>query len=130
MRRSCEKCHFTNLLRPSDITLADFWGWENTDKSINSDDKGVSLILINTAKGQHQFEQIKDKLNVVRAELHNWRQPRLYSPLQADSQRNEFERNFISKGFEAIYKKYTKECRRRQLKSKIKKFIKLHILHV
>lgn len=25
-RQSCEKCHYTNTRRPSDITIADFWG--------------------------------------------------------------------------------------------------------
>lgn len=27
-RKSCGKCHFANTKRPSDITIADFWGWE------------------------------------------------------------------------------------------------------
>lgn len=27
-RHSCGKCHFTNIQRPSDITIADFWGIE------------------------------------------------------------------------------------------------------
>lgn len=49
-RYSCGKCHFCNTIRPSDITIADFWGWEKTDADINKDDKGVSLVLVNTEK--------------------------------------------------------------------------------
>lgn len=31
-RHSCGVCHFTNLHRPSDITIADYWGWQRTDR--------------------------------------------------------------------------------------------------
>ena len=40
-RHSCGECHYTNLRRTADITLADFWGWEKIDNEINKDDKGV-----------------------------------------------------------------------------------------
>lgn len=49
-RHSCGKCHFANTQRPSDITIADFWGWEKTDPEFNKDNKGVSLVLVNTEK--------------------------------------------------------------------------------
>ena len=35
-RKSCGNCHFANTKRPSDITIADFWGWEKTDQNLNS----------------------------------------------------------------------------------------------
>ncbi len=41
-RSSCGKCHFTNTKRPSDITIADFWGWQK-----------LPLISIKTTKGFH-----------------------------------------------------------------------------
>ena len=47
-RQSCENCFFCNTIRPSDITIADFWGWEKTNPGFNLDNKGVSLLLINT----------------------------------------------------------------------------------
>ena len=59
-RHSCGKCHFCNTTRPSDITIADFWGWEKTDPNFNQDDKGVSLILVNTHKGREIFEAVRD----------------------------------------------------------------------
>lgn len=55
LRKSCEKCPYTNLQRPSDITLADFWGWEKTNPSLNKDNKGISLLFLNTQKGQDLF---------------------------------------------------------------------------
>ena len=59
-RHSCGVCHFTNYHRPSDITLADFWGSEKTT-DINKDDKGLSLIFCNTEKGRQLFEHVKEK---------------------------------------------------------------------
>lgn len=51
-RHSCGICHFANLQRPSDITIGDFWGWERVDPHFNADNKGVSLVLVNTRKGR------------------------------------------------------------------------------
>lgn len=59
LRHSCGVCHFTNIKRPSDITIADFWGYEKTDANFNSDDKGCSLVLLNTDKGHRLFEIVK-----------------------------------------------------------------------
>jgi len=106
LRRSCEKCHFTNTKRPSDITIADFWGWEKTDPSINADNKGVSLVLLNTEKGRVLFEAIKSRMNVVPAELENCIQPNMQHPTVMASGRKAFERDYKKKGFEYVFKKY------------------------
>lgn len=106
LRKSCEKCHFTNLHRPSDITIADFWGWQKTDPNINSDDKGVSLVLINTEKGRKLFEASKDRMNTVQADIQNCLQPNMQHPTKIDRKRNEFERDYQAKGFDFVYKKY------------------------
>lgn len=63
LRHSCGICHYTNLQHPSDITLADFWGWEKTDANLNLDDKGISLVLVNTTKGQKWFEAVKNAID-------------------------------------------------------------------
>ena len=106
LRKSCEKCHFTNLHRPSDITIADFWGWQKTDPNINSDDKGVSLVLINTEKGRKLFDASKDRMNTVQADIQNCLQPNMQHPTKIDRKRNEFERDYQAKGFNFVYKKY------------------------
>lgn len=56
-RYSCGKCHFCNTRRPSDITIADYWGWQKTDPNINKDDKGVSLVFVNTEKDADYLKQ-------------------------------------------------------------------------
>lgn len=62
MRPACYECHFKDFPRLSDITLADFWGIENIDKTLDQN-KGTSMILLNSQKGKELFEKIKDNLN-------------------------------------------------------------------
>lgn len=130
-RHSCGKCHFCNTTRPSDITLADFWGWEKTDPNINKDDKGVSLVLVNTPKGREIFGAVKDKLNIIPAELENCLQPNLQRPSGIHPKRMDFERDYVKHGFKYVMCKYGDAGWRykvrkfkQRLKNKIKRLIK------
>ena len=107
-RPSCGNCHFCNTKRPSDITIADFWGCEKTNQSINKDDKGVSLLLINTIKGNKVFNDIKDLLDSYKVKLEDCLQPNLMYPTKLSSKSDEFEKLYQINGFEYIIKKYTK----------------------
>ena len=130
-RHSCGKCHFCNTTRPSDITLADFWGWEKTDPNINKDDKGVSLVLVNTPKGREIFGAVKDKLNIIPAELENCLQPNLQRPSGIHPKRMDFERDYVKHGYKYVMCKYGDSGWRykvrkfkQRLKNKIKRLIK------
>lgn len=125
-RHSCGKCHFANTKRPSDITIADYWGWEKTDRDINKDDKGVSLILVNTEKGRELFEKVKDRMTVVPAKIENCMQPNLQHPSVIHPKRMLFEEEYTQNGFEYVINKYRdsmikKYCRK--VKHRIKKLI-------
>lgn len=106
-RKSCGNCHFCNTKRPSDITIADFWGWEKTNPEFNKDDKGVSLLLINTEKGKCFFDIIKDNLNVFNVELKNCLQTNLKNPSVLNNKSLKFEYQYKKYGFEYIIKNYT-----------------------
>ena len=54
---SCLQCQFNRLPRMADLSLADFWGVDEYDKTLN-DNKGLSLILINSEKGISLFNKI------------------------------------------------------------------------
>lgn len=126
-RHSCGKCRFCNTTRPSDITIADFWGWEKTDPNFNQDDKGCSLVLINTPKGREIFEAIKDKLNIIPAELDNCLQPNLQHPSVIHPKRMKFERDYVKHGFKYVMCKYGDEGWRykvRNIKQRVKNKIK------
>lgn len=129
-RHSCGKCHYTNTKRPSDITIADFWGWEKTDPNINKDDKGVSLILVNTEKGREIFDAVKDRMTIIPAKLEDCLQPNLQHPSVIHPKRMTFEREYVEKGFEYVMKKYGKNGQIkkihkliRRVKQKIKKIL-------
>ena len=61
MRPSCYACQFKDLPRIADITLADFWGIENINPKLDND-KGTSLILINSIKGEQLFQKIGNNI--------------------------------------------------------------------
>ncbi len=106
LRHSCEVCHFTNLQRPSDMTLADFWGWERNVPTMNEDNKGLSLILLNSEKGKRIFNSTKDRMNINEVDVNNCIQTRMQFPTSIHSLRNQFEKDYSNRGFSYIYKKY------------------------
>ncbi len=58
-KQACYSCPFAKKERVSDITLGDFWGLN--DVEIQTQAKhGVSLILVNTEKGEKLLELISD----------------------------------------------------------------------
>ena len=54
-RPSCHNCKARNNRSHADITIADFWGVEIVHPEMD-DDKGTSLVLINTSKGAKMIE--------------------------------------------------------------------------
>lgn len=60
-RPSCYECHFKGFPQKADITLADFWGIEKVDSTMDQD-KGTSLVMVNSDKGQALFDSIKEKI--------------------------------------------------------------------
>ena len=107
-RPSCYDCHFKGFPQKADITLADFWGIENIDKSMDQD-RGTSLVMVNSDKGMHLFDRIKDKIE--------WRQftmadARKGNPAMDDSlksakpNRDQFFQSLDNEPFEEVAKKY------------------------
>lgn len=128
LRKSCEVCPYTNLKRPSDITIADFWGWEKVVPDFNYDNNGVSLILINTQKGMNIFKFIQNKMNLKAVDINNCLQYNLKSPTIANPKRDTFELDYKRKGFKYIYYKYGKDGWRYKSTEIIQKIInKLNI---
>ena len=58
LRKSCYHCKYTTLKREGDISIGDFWNG-GTEIQDLTDDLGVSIVLINTPKGQEVFSKIK-----------------------------------------------------------------------
>lgn len=73
LRPSCYACPAKSGKSGSDITLADFWGIECYYPQMD-DDKGTSLVMLNTEKGFETFMQMKCKIQeatYIQALKHN-----------------------------------------------------------
>ncbi|HKL94462.1 MAG TPA: polysaccharide pyruvyl transferase family protein [Clostridia bacterium] len=53
---SCTKCKFATIPRQGDLTLGDFWGVAEFDRSLD-DHKGTSILLINNQKGKSKISK-------------------------------------------------------------------------
>ncbi|MCH4287615.1 MULTISPECIES: Coenzyme F420 hydrogenase/dehydrogenase, beta subunit C-terminal domain [Bacillota] len=54
----CDTCKYVGEERVSDITLADFWGYVSETRQLRNDEKGISLILINSEKGNNLIKKL------------------------------------------------------------------------
>ena len=106
LRPSCHKCHFANVNRVADLTLADFWGIEKNNPEFD-DNKGVSLVLVNSDKGKMLFEKSTSELDFFECELKNCIQPTLVRPSSASGRREEFWNDYQTIEFGEFLNKYT-----------------------
>jgi coenzyme F420-reducing hydrogenase beta subunit len=58
---SCDNCRYRKLPRIADITLGDYWGISKYHPEMN-DNKGTSVVLLNTTPGSILFESVADKV--------------------------------------------------------------------
>lgn len=58
---SCDDCHYRKLPRIADITLGDYWGVSKYHPEMD-DNKGTSVVLLNTEHGKALFESVAGKV--------------------------------------------------------------------
>ncbi|MCD4669777.1 MAG: Coenzyme F420 hydrogenase/dehydrogenase, beta subunit C-terminal domain, partial [Actinomycetia bacterium] len=107
LRPSCHVCPFSNINRVADITLGDYWGVARYHPEMN-DDKGTSLILINTTKGKKVFEECKNLMNCIESAI-DWAitgNACLAKPCISHKDRSIFFKALNNKTFEKVLNKY------------------------
>lgn len=62
LRESCYHCPARSFSSLSDITIGDFWGVHKLGMDDLNDDKGLSVVTINTQKGINLFNEISSEL--------------------------------------------------------------------
>ncbi len=87
---ACTDCKFKGYSRVSDFTLGDFWGIWDIDPEID-DNKGTSVVLIHSEKGNNLFNHIKDNLIVkeVTLEQASQQNPSMLTSSKANPHREE-----------------------------------------
>lgn len=123
LRPSCYDCKFKGLNRDSDITLADFWGIQKVLPKMD-DDKGVSLIIVNSLQGRKMFNGLKEQMIYKDVELnkiikHN---NSAIKSVKLKSKRAKFMKSLKTMPFNEVVAKYCKPKLGRRIRYGIKDF--------
>lgn len=106
LRESCYNCKFRSYTRVSDITLADFWGIQTVSPDF-FDEKGVSLVMINSKKGQQLFDRVSCRIESQERTAADCRQDQITGPVVRNKDTDEFWDIYLQKGLKKILVKYT-----------------------
>ena len=109
LRPSCYECKFTTTERYGDITLGDFWGIGKKYPQWD-DDKGISVVMLNTEKGIAEYEQVANLFDGREEELNTAKagQRTLYAPTQKNPSRDAFYKMYVEKGCKEALEHYTR----------------------
>ncbi len=109
LRPSCYECKFKKFVRPTDITIADFWGVNKIVPEMD-DNKGTSLVFINSKKGEALLNGIKPNVRLMETDpiesvKHN---PSMTSSASIPKERAKFMKEICHNDFEFVINKYLK----------------------
>ena len=105
LRPSCYECPYKSVIHPGDITIADYWGIEKAAPEFD-DNKGVSLVLVNNETGEKMLDKVKDKIIWKETRIEDSLQPPLKAPFPKPETREQFWKDFETRDFSYITKKY------------------------
>lgn len=125
IRPSCYKCPYKTINRPSDISLGDYWGI-NEIIQLPEYEKGTSLVLVNSEKGQNVFNIIKNDLWIKETTIEQAtkKQHPLKAAFPKPKEREEIWSNFNKRGIEYVIKRYSTPNLYIRVIKKIKKILK------
>ena len=107
LRESCYDCSFKSIQRVSDFTLGDYWGIWNQNPEMD-DNKGTSLLLVHSIKGNRILEYIRNQLDSVPVDLEESikENPSMIKSSPINKDRNIFIGIVIREGFKQAIKKF------------------------
>lgn len=127
-RNSCKTCNFSSMNRVSDITIADCWGVEQVypellkgNNGVFDKNNGVSLVLINSPKGEDIFKLISS--NIIFREVDAEKLKNYNGPLKERNLRNnsvEYLEEYRLNGYVGLDKLFKK---RRGISKRIYYFV-------
>lgn len=124
LRPSCHQCRFSSIKREADITLGDFWGIEN-HKPKMFDNKGTSLLLVNTEKGQELLDNIKKDIVFEECSIDEAMQPNLKKPTKPSLDRKKFFEDYNKRGLRYVLDVYTGVSFKERVRGKIRRYLKI-----
>lgn len=107
MRENCYNCIFSRPERVSDITIGDFWGLDTEAKINISPEKGISVVLPITDKGNDFWNECKYDFNYEKREIQEAvnGNTQLEKTVIKNKNYNKFRKYYIKYGFEKSYNK-------------------------
>lgn len=130
LRESCYRCRFATSKRVADLTIGDFWGsWKKYGKRF---DEGISIVGINSEKGQKLSDSVADDyafyedLCEVEAIVSN---DNFTHPIKRPRERTSFYHGILEKGYCGLWKRtyFTKTYRKKTLASIYGAFIPVKV---
>ena len=107
IRPSCSVCPYAEDPSVADLTIADFWGVQYVMPELD-DNQGVSLVLVNSEKGEALLQSCKD---VVIRETDREAALKLnhHKPCKPNPRRREFWLDYHRYGYAYVCAKYAKD---------------------
>ena len=110
----CYSCPYAAAERSGDITIGDFWGWQQEIPDFAQrydlpNDSSVSAVMVNTEKGKRLFQQIQPKLISCSVSYEQIRRSNLQlrTPVQVDSNvRKHIWDAYMQNGYPGLVKIY------------------------
>ena len=106
--KACFQCRFTSLDRQGDLTMGDYWGYSEAHPEYASK-QGVSLVLVNSAKGAALLKTCADTLCMIDTNEEEYlkRNHHLQAPPNMSEDRDRLYAAFTKKGFNrSFYRLY------------------------
>ena len=120
-RPSCYECPYKSIYHPGDITIGDYWGIDKAAPGFN-DNKGVSLVIINTEKGKAAFEAVKENCTFQETKIEDSIQSPFVKPISRPQNRASFWDDYKNRKFSYIIKKYGTKNWKQKVKFCIRRF--------
>lgn len=119
LRPSCYSCPYARIERVGDITLADFWDVNKSRPELD-DDKGLSLVLINSPRGAAMAVRLGDAVAFTPVSISDSVQPHMHRPPTEPQDRAQFWQDYRRRGYRYIIRRYADYL----LTARLKDFIK------
>ena len=126
LRPSCYSCPFASTDRVGDITLGDFWGYIETNSQDKDTDKGISLVMINTEKGNILFNAIRSNVICFERPIEEAvnGNPTLSGPSSVNPKYTDFWSDHKISCFKDLFNKY---CKPSKIKwEEVSRYVSIH----
>ena len=107
LRPSCYECKAKGFSSQSDLTLADFWGIQTVYPQMD-DDKGTSLVFINTERGRQSMDYTKMEVRGTTYERIKPLNPACYRSAAPNPKRDVFFAHLGNESLIKLINDYTK----------------------